>query len=73
VVLDRAVVGRESLVAAGAVLTAGKEYPPRSLIVGQPAVVKRELSAEEVAKLDANGARYVRDSATYLETLERLV
>jgi carbonic anhydrase/acetyltransferase-like protein (isoleucine patch superfamily) len=73
VILDRAVVGRESLVAAGAVLTAGKEYPPRSLIVGQPAVVKRELNEAEVARLEANGARYVRDAATYLETLERLV
>jgi carbonic anhydrase/acetyltransferase-like protein (isoleucine patch superfamily) len=73
VILDRVVVGRESLVAAGAVLTSGKEYPPRSLIVGQPAVVKRELNAHEVARLEVNGARYVRDAATYLETLERLV
>jgi carbonic anhydrase/acetyltransferase-like protein (isoleucine patch superfamily) len=73
VILDKVVVGHECLVAAGAVLTAGKEFPPRSLIVGQPAVVKRALTNDEVAKLEANGARYVRDAATYLETLERLV
>jgi len=73
VILDKVVVGHECLVAAGAVLTAGKEFPPRSLIVGQPAVVKRPLTNDEVAKLEANGARYVRDAATYLETLERLV
>jgi carbonic anhydrase/acetyltransferase-like protein (isoleucine patch superfamily) len=66
VVLDKASVGRESLVAAGAVLTAGKEYPPRSLSVGQPAVVKRGLTDEEVARLDNNGVRYVRDAATCL-------
>lgn len=72
VVLDKAVVGHECLIAAGAVLTAGKEFPPRSLIVGQPAVVKRMLTDDEVARLEANGARYVRDAATYLEALERL-
>ena len=73
VVLDKVVVGAESLVAAGAVLVPGKEYPPRSLIIGSPATVKRPLTATEVARLADNGARYVRDAGTYLETLERIV
>lgn len=72
VVLDRAEVGAECLVAAGAVLRAGTKYPPRSLIAGAPATVKRALTDSEVAKLTDNGKRYVRDAAMYRDTLERI-
>jgi carbonic anhydrase/acetyltransferase-like protein (isoleucine patch superfamily) len=72
VVLDKVEVGTECLVAAGAVLRAGTKYPPRSLIAGVPAEVRRPLTDAEVAKLAENGERYVRDAAMYRETLERL-
>jgi carbonic anhydrase/acetyltransferase-like protein (isoleucine patch superfamily) len=72
VILDNAVVGRESKVAAGSVLLAGREYPPGSLIVGSPAVVKRALTSEEVAHLREHAERYVRDGSMYRETLEKL-
>ena len=72
VILDNAVVGRESKVAAGSVLLAGREYPPGSLIVGSPAVVKRALTAEEIAHLREHAERYVRDGSMYRDTLEKL-
>jgi phenylacetic acid degradation protein len=48
VVMDKAVIGAESLVAACAFVKAGFECPPRSLIAGAPAVIKRTLSDKEV-------------------------
>jgi carbonic anhydrase/acetyltransferase-like protein (isoleucine patch superfamily) len=64
-VLTRAVVGRDSLVAAGAVVLEGTVVPPRSLVAGVPAKVRRELTDEEVAALHGNSARYVTRAAVY--------
>ncbi|MBA5819456.1 gamma carbonic anhydrase family protein, partial [Escherichia coli] len=47
VVLNGAVIGRNCLVGAGAVVTEGKTFPDNSLILGAPAKVVRELSAED--------------------------
>ena len=58
-ILDDAVIGRESIVGAGALVTKGKIFPPRSLILGSPAKVVRALSDEEVAELYASAKRYV--------------
>ena len=49
VVMDEAVVGAHSLIAALAFVKAGAVIPPRSLAVGSPAKVIRELSDEEIA------------------------
>ncbi|GAA1818747.1 gamma carbonic anhydrase family protein [Nesterenkonia flava] len=59
-VMSRAVIGEESLVAAGAVVLEGTQVPPRSLVAGVPAKVRRELTADEVASIRANGERYLR-------------
>ena len=48
VLLDGVVVGEGSLVGAGALVTPGTVIPPRSLVLGFPAKVVRELSSEEV-------------------------
>ncbi len=65
-ILDGAVIGRESIVGAGALVTKNKVFPPRSLIIGSPAKVIRELSDEEVAELYASAARYVGFKNAYL-------
>ena len=49
VVMDEAVVGPESIIAALAFVKAGAVIAPRSLAVGSPAKVIRELSDDEVA------------------------
>ena len=51
VVLTRAVIGDESLVAAGALVPEGREFPARSLLIGAPARVARTLSDEDIARL----------------------
>ncbi len=58
-ILDGAVIGKESIVGAGSLVTKNKKFPPRSLIMGSPAKVVRELTEEEVAELYASASRYV--------------
>lgn len=72
VILNRAVIGRDCLVAAGAVVTEGKSFPDRSLIVGAPARALRELTDADVAMLQSASDAYVRRGALYREQLQRL-
>ena len=65
IVYNRAVVGRDCLIGAGAVITEGKVFPDRSLIVGAPAKLVRELSDEQVAGLRRNVDTYVKRGAFY--------
>jgi carbonic anhydrase/acetyltransferase-like protein (isoleucine patch superfamily) len=51
IVLNRVVVGSGSIVGAGAVCTEGMEIPPNSLVIGVPARVRRETTAEERARI----------------------
>ena len=66
-ILDGAVIGKESIVGAGSLVTKNKKFPPRSLIMGSPAKVVRELSDEEVAELYASATRYVSFKEGYRE------
>ncbi|MGJ7562598.1 phenylacetic acid degradation protein PaaY [Variovorax sp. GB1R11] len=49
VVMDEAEIGEKAIVAACAFVPAGMKVPPRSLVAGIPAKVKRELSDDEIA------------------------
>ena len=64
--LDDVVVGEGSLVGAGALLTPGTRIPPRSLVLGAPARVKRALGPEDEAFFRALAAKYVRLKENYL-------
>jgi len=66
-ILDGAVIGKESIVGAGALVTKNKVFPPRSLIMGTPAKVVRELTEEEVAELYASAKRYIAFKRDYQE------
>lgn len=63
--LDGVVVGADCLVAAGALLTPGKHFPPGSLIMGSPARVVRALTAEEIAQQRDSAQHYVELAAKY--------
>ncbi|MEN8147232.1 MAG: gamma carbonic anhydrase family protein [Campylobacterota bacterium] len=64
-ILDGAVIGRESIVGAGSLVTKNKVFPPRSLIMGSPAKLVRELNDDEVKELYASAARYVEFKKDY--------
>ena len=57
-VLDGARIGSWSLVAAGAVVREGMIVPPRSLVAGVPAVVRRELNERELELIRRTPQRY---------------
>jgi carbonic anhydrase/acetyltransferase-like protein (isoleucine patch superfamily) len=65
-VLDGAEVGEGSVVAAGAVVRQGMQVPPRSLVAGVPAVVKRPVTDEEYREIIDNPNRYL----TYVKSYE---
>lgn len=59
IVMDDVRIGAESIVAAGALVSPGTVVPPRSLVMGVPAKVKRQLTDEEVAGLAQFWKNYV--------------
>ena len=59
IVLNRARIGRGSIVAAGAVVREGQEVPPNSLVAGVPAKVLRETTPEERARIRKTVESYV--------------
>lgn len=64
-ILDRAVVGAYSLVAAGSVVREGFKVPEGTMVAGVPAKVIRELTDEERAKLDQSAQNYIDYVASY--------
>ena len=59
ILMDGVRVGRNSLIGAGSLLTPGTQIPPRSLVLGSPARVKRELTDDELVYLDKSWRNYV--------------
>jgi carbonic anhydrase/acetyltransferase-like protein (isoleucine patch superfamily) len=70
VVLNAAVIGKGCLVGAGAVITERKVFPDGTLILGAPAKVVRELSAEERGNLIKIAANYAARGAHYRSHLQ---
>jgi carbonic anhydrase/acetyltransferase-like protein (isoleucine patch superfamily) len=64
--LNGAEIGEESIVAAGTLVPERKKFPARSLLMGRPAVLKRELTDDEVASIRDYAERYVSYRKDYL-------
>lgn len=64
-VMDGAVIGEHCLVGAGSLVTEGMQIPPRSLVLGRPAKVKRQLTAEEVENLERSADNYLQYMSWY--------
>ncbi len=69
VVLNRARIGRNSIVGAGTLIPEGKSYPDGVLIMGTPGVVKRELSAQEIAFIKLSATHYVQNAQRFAAKL----
>jgi len=72
VVLNAAIIGKSCLVGAGAVVTERKIFADGSLILGAPAKVVRELTAEERENLLKVAANYAERGAYYRTHLRLL-
>lgn len=67
IILNGAVVGKNSIVGAGALITQNALIPDGSLVIGNPGVVKREVTQEEIGKSKANAEHYVEEARAYKE------
>jgi carbonic anhydrase/acetyltransferase-like protein (isoleucine patch superfamily) len=63
--MDGARIGARSLVAAGSLVAPGTQVPPRSLVIGAPARIKRPLTDEEVAGLEVFWKNYIEYTRMY--------
>ena len=66
IVLNGAHVGMQSIIAAGALVTEGMKVPPKSLVMGSPAKVKRLLTQAEISQILAYADRYVGYRLEYM-------
>ena len=66
IVLDNVTIGEESLIAAGSLLTPGTVIPARSLVMGAPAKVRREVTDEEIARINENWQHYIELKHSYM-------
>lgn len=72
VILNRAVIGKHCLIGAKALIPEGKVIPDRSLVVGTPGRIIRELTDEEVARIEAGAANYVENAARFRKGLRQI-
>jgi carbonic anhydrase/acetyltransferase-like protein (isoleucine patch superfamily) len=67
VILDGAVIGKQSIVGAKALVTQGMKIPPGSLVLGAPAKVVRQLTKKERAKQKWWAEKYADNGAYCLK------
>ncbi len=65
VVLNDAVIGKHSIIGAGAIVTEGKVIPPRSLVLGMPGRVIREVTKADLERILHGFQHYVDAAANY--------
>ena len=63
--MDGAEIGEDSVVGAGALVTSKTIIPPRSLVLGSPAKLKRPLTQKEIKSIRNSAAHYVQDTNDY--------
>ena len=67
-VLSGARIGAGSIVAANALVPEGREIPPRSLVVGTPGKVIREVTEAEYERICQTSSDYMKLAQEYLQT-----
>jgi carbonic anhydrase/acetyltransferase-like protein (isoleucine patch superfamily) len=66
ILLNGVDVGDDCIVAAGTLLTENAHIPPRSLVIGSPGKVRRELTEDDVASIRDYAERYVGYRLDYM-------
>jgi carbonic anhydrase/acetyltransferase-like protein (isoleucine patch superfamily) len=71
VILTGARIGRNCLIGARALIPEGKEIPERSMVLGAPGKVVRELSEEHLARMHEGARHYVDNWRRYARELRQ--
>ena len=64
-ILNKAKIGKNSIVGANALVTENKAIPERSLVLGSPGKVIRQVSEEEIKSIKENAEHYVANYKKY--------
>ncbi|TDK61055.1 gamma carbonic anhydrase family protein [Bacillus salipaludis] len=69
--LDHVEIGDECIIGANTLLTSGTKIPPRSLVVGSPGKVVRELTEKDLQLIQMSIEVYVQKGREYKQILEK--
>jgi carbonic anhydrase/acetyltransferase-like protein (isoleucine patch superfamily) len=67
IIMDGAVIGEDSVVGAGALVTERTVVPPKSLVLGSPAKVRRPATEKELSWIRESSANYVKYAGQYMD------
>lgn len=67
VLLSGSDIGEECLIAAGTLVTERKRIPPRSVVMGVPGKVVREITEEELQRTHAINHGYIEKARKYVQ------
>lgn len=66
IVMDGAVISEDCVIGAGALVTEGTVVPPKSLLLGSPARVKRPVTEKELTWIRESADNYVAYARQYM-------
>jgi carbonic anhydrase/acetyltransferase-like protein (isoleucine patch superfamily) len=70
IILNGTKIGEECLIGANTLIPEGKEIPPRSMVLGSPGKIVRQLTDEDVARFGRAAGRYVKNWKRYATGLK---
>ena len=65
IILNGAQIGEECLIGANTLIAEGKDIPPRSMVLGSPGKIVRQLSDDDVKRIHGSAQRYVANWKRY--------
>lgn len=69
IIMDGVVIEEDCIIGAGALITERIHIPPKSLVMGSPAKVKRMLTDAEMQWIKESAANYIRYAEQYVAEL----
>jgi carbonic anhydrase/acetyltransferase-like protein (isoleucine patch superfamily) len=70
IILNGARIGEECLIGANTLIAEGKVIPPRSMVLGSPGKIVRQLTDEDVARFTGGAGRYVSNGQRFAAGLK---
>ena len=64
-ILNKAKIGKNSIIGANALITENKVIPERSLVIGSPGKIIRQVTEEEIKSIKENAEHYVANYKKY--------
>jgi carbonic anhydrase/acetyltransferase-like protein (isoleucine patch superfamily) len=67
IIMNGATIGEDSVIGAGSLVTENTVIPPRTLALGSPCKVKRDLSEAEIQFIKLSALHYAERASEYLQ------